>query len=163
MRNILFAIIIFTFLILSGCQSQSHLVFPVKNLPGVQDSNTTIELWGKAADTVAQQLADNLKTEAGRLADLFKYNSILFLILFATMLGGVIFAILTRSSWGWVIPSVAAGGLLSLVFIVQAAVYIKWIILGIVVVALGVLVFKTWQYQKERNKETAKLKEVKSV
>lgn len=130
--------------LLASCQS-SHLIIPS---PTVTDPNAMMELWGPAADTWAQQLADNISTEASRLEDLFKYNGVLFVGLFLALLAGVVFAYLTRSSWGWIIPTVAGVGLLLLVFIVQAAVFIKWIVLAVVVVAFGVLVFKTWQYKK---------------
>ena len=130
-------------LIAPGC-SRVFLTLPSA------DCNTPITAEGQPAIILAQQVANNMQTEAGRLADLFKYNSILFVILFVVIIGGIIFAVLTKSSWGWIIPTAAGGGLLALVFIVQAAAYIKWIVLGIVVVALGVLVYKCWEYQRER-------------
>lgn len=150
---LLFILIITTVSII-GCQ-QSHIIVPNPTNPS--DPNSTMELWGEAANIWIQQMADNVTNEAGRLENLFKYNAELFVILFVVMLGGLAFAYLTKSSWGWVIPAVAGGGLLTLIFIVQAAVYIKWIILAVVVVALGLLVYKAWEYQKERNTESAKL------
>jgi hypothetical protein len=143
---------------LSGC-GQSYIKFnSTNNLK--QDPNDAnapvgqVEATGSAADTLAKQLADNIKTEAARLSDLFQYNSLLFMVLFLVMLGGVVFAVLTKSSWGWIIPTVAGGGLAALVFIVQAAEYIKWIGLGVFAVALGVLIYKAVQYQRERNAAT---------
>jgi hypothetical protein len=115
------------------------------------NSPAPIEATGKAAETLAQQIADNMETEAARLADLFEYNSLLFLTLFLVMLGGVVFAVLTKSSWGWIIPTAAGAGLAVLVFIVQAVQYIKWIGLGIVFVTLGVLIYKAWEYKTERD------------
>jgi hypothetical protein len=128
--------------LLAGCQL-SHLI-----IKSPTDPNATMELSGAAADTWIGQLADNASTEASRLEDLFKYNAVLFVGLFLALLAGIVFAVLTKSSWSWVIPVTAGIGLLLLVFVVQAAVYIKWIVLAVVVVAFGVLVFKTWQYKK---------------
>lgn len=155
MKHFLIAIIIFTFLMLSGCQSQSRIIIPS---PTIQDPNAITDAYGPAADTLAQQIADNLKNEAGRISDLFKYNSFCFIGLFITMLGGVAFAILTRSSWGWIIPTVSLGGIVALIAIVQLIEYIKWITLGILVLALGVLIYKTYEYQKERNTNLKKEK-----
>ncbi|MBE3139525.1 MAG: hypothetical protein IMZ53_02975 [Thermoplasmata archaeon] len=132
-------------LMYTGCNSSLRVnTFTDANSP-------TLVAGGNAANILAQQVADNMKTEAARLSDLFKYNSMLFIVLFAVVIGGVIFAVLTKSSWGWVIPTTAGGGLTALVFITQAAVYIKWIGLGVVVVTLGVLIYKAWEYQRERN------------
>jgi hypothetical protein len=152
---LLTVLLLLSTVVCTGC-GESWISF---NTSGIQvdpnDANipmSRVEATGSAADTLAKQFSDNIKTEAARLADLFEYNSLLFLTLFLVMLGGVVFAVLTKSSWGWIIPTVAGAGLAALVFIVQAVQYIKWIGLGIVFVALGVLIYKTWEYQKERNK-----------
>lgn len=135
MKKLLFSLLLF----LAGCQ-QSHIKF---------DST---ELWGNAADVYAQQLADNVATTQSRFEDLFKYNAEAFIVLFLVMLGGIAFMILTRSKWGWIIPTVAGIGIASLVFIIQAVEYIRWIVLGAAVVAFLILLWKAWEYQRERNK-----------
>jgi hypothetical protein len=112
---------------------------------------------GGAANILATQLAANMANEAARLSDLFKYNSLLFLILFVVMLGGAAFAIITKSSLGYVIPTIAGAGLAILIFITQSVKYINYIVLGVVVIALGVLVYKCYNYQSERNKLAAAL------
>jgi hypothetical protein len=153
---VLCVLLLFTTFMLSSC-GQSSIRINNPRMAGIDpNSPVPIEATGKAAETLAQQIADNIETEAARLTDLFEYNSLLFLTLFLVMLGGVVFAILTKSSWGWIIPTVAGAGLAALIFIVQAAVYIKWIGLGIVLVAFGVLIYKAWEYQKERNALTNK-------
>jgi hypothetical protein len=150
MRAIMLSVLIIGLvlgMVLTGCNSQSHIVIPSTT----GDPNQVTEVWGPAADTLAGQMADNLEVEAGRLADLFKYNAELFVTLFVVFLAGLAFAYLTKSSWGWVIPAVAGLGLLVLIFIVQAVVYIKWIVLAAVIIAVGVLVYKAYEYQQERN------------
>ncbi len=148
MKKILITVLIASLFVLFGCQS-SHIIIPANQLPNAPaDSNGVVEFWGEAAEAVAQQIAANLQNEAGRLAELYKYNSILFVICFITLLAGLAFSYLTKSSWGWVIPAVAGLGLLILIFIAQAAAYIKFIGVVFIVVALGILVFKTWQYKR---------------
>lgn len=157
----LYVLLLFT-TFASGCGT-SYIRFNRSLKVDPNDSNSIvglIEAKGNAADTLAQQFADNIETEEARLANLFKYNSLIFMVLVFVMLGGVIFAVLTKSSWGWIIPTVAGGGMAALVFIVQAAEYIKWIGLGIVVVALGVLIYKAVEYHRERDALAAKEKTV---
>jgi hypothetical protein len=131
-----------------GCAS--HLYISNPRAYGI-DSNSPIIADGKAADTLAEQIVTNLQTEAGRIAKLFEYNSIIFSGLFLAMLGGIVFAALTKSSWSWIIPTVAGGGIFALIFITQVVAYIKWVGLGVAVVVLFVLIYKAWQYQSERN------------
>jgi hypothetical protein len=141
----------------TGCgESWVRLIGPKTWRADPNDPNSlvasyTIEAKGSAADTIAKQEAANIQTEQGRLQELFKYNSWMFMVLFFVMLGGVVFAVLTKSSWSWIIPTAAGGGLMALVFITQAAAYIKYIGLFIVIVALGVLIYKCYNYQSERN------------
>jgi hypothetical protein len=154
MKTFLLYLFLLTSVMFAGC-GESYIRFYDNRPLDSNDPNRPIgqiEAKGQAADTLAKQFACNLQTEQGRLAELFKYNSLVFMVLFFVLIGGVVFAVLTKSSWGWIIPTAAGGGLALLVFVVQAAEYIKWIGLGIVVIALGVLIYKAWQYQAERNK-----------
>ncbi len=157
MKYYLIAMWVCLSIILSGC-SRSFII-----LDYPKDANTPISAEGQAANILAQQVANNMQTEAGRLAELFKYNSALFVILFVIMILGVIFAVITKSSWGWVIPAATGAGLLSLVFIVQAAVYIKWIVLAVIVIAFIVVIYKAYEYQKERNQNQENYKAVLGV
>jgi predicted membrane protein len=120
-----------------------------------------MELWGEAANIWIQQMADNVTNEASRIEDLFRYNGIMYAGLFIILLGGVLFALLTKSSWMWYIPITAGGGLLTLIFIVQAVLYIKWIFLTALIVLVGIFVFKTWQYKKREIVALLKLEEKK--
>jgi hypothetical protein len=61
----------------------------------------------------------------------------------------------------WYIPITAGGGLLTLIFIVQAVLYIKWIFLTALIVLVGIFVFKTWQYKKREIVALLKLEEKK--
>jgi hypothetical protein len=159
-KNLLLCVLFIAALFVAGCGESYIRFFTGQKVlkPDANDVNTPvgfIEAKGSAADTLAKQFAANIQTEEGRLADLFKYNSWMFMVLFFVLIGGVVFAVLTKSSWSWIIPTAAGGGLMLLVFITQATVYIKYIGLGIVVIALGVLIYKAWQYQSERNALTA--------
>lgn len=158
MKNLsTYMLILFMFLstfMCTGC-GESYISFYNNKVLDSNDPNQSVgevTAYGAAADTLAKQFACNLQTEQGRLAELFKYNSLMFMVLFFVLIGGVVFAVLTKSSWGWIIPTAAGGGLALLVFVVQAAEYIKYIGLGILVIALGVVIYKAWEYQAERNK-----------
>ena len=161
MKNLsTYMLILFMFLstfMCTGCGESYIRFFDNRPLDSNEPNSPVgrIEAKGSAADILAKQFADNIETEEARLADLFQYNSLMFMVLFFVLIGGVVFAVLTKSSWSWIIPTAAGGGLMILVFIVQAAEYIKYIGLGIVIIALGVLIYKAWQYQAERNALTA--------
>ena len=72
--------------------------------------------------------------------------------------GGLIFWGITKSKWGWIIPSSAVAGM---TLIVTFARYEKWIGIALLIVALAVLIYKAREYQKERN-ENRKLEGVKN-
>ncbi len=126
--------------LVSGCASS------IKWQP---DPNSPIyTLTGEAADRVAEVIAVNALNQEGRINEVMKYNGWLYASLVALLVGGFIFWGLTRSRFGFVIPSASIGGI---VFITFWAEYSRWISLGVLVVSLSLLVFKAVEYQKERN------------
>lgn len=124
-------------------------------------SLTVLELSGKPAevlvDKVSNELAANIRSAAGRenaLFDQLKKFAAPLLLLFV---GGLIFWGFTRSKWGWVIPAAAVGGLGLIMVFVQLAKYIVW---GLAGVAFLVVIWKAYEYQKERNISLDKIKEL---
>jgi hypothetical protein len=117
-----------------------------------EDPNKVIELRGKAAEDYSARLTEvqaaNQLTAKGRqnemLAELKKSMPLLVL----AGVGGLIFWGFTRSRYGWVIPAATAGGI---VFIIALGRWAEWVTYGIIIIALGLLVWKAIEYQKERN------------
>ena len=119
----------------------------------IKPTDYSIELKGKAADTFAKQLAENIKTVRAMTADVFKKSGILFAGLIITMVGGFIFWGFTGSRFGWVIPAACIAGIAAIIFFVQ---FSKWIFAGVLIIGGLLLVWKTIEYHNERNVERAK-------
>jgi hypothetical protein len=119
------------------------------------DGNTPIEFKGEAANIMAEQIANNLQTEASRFSDMFKKSGELFFYLILVIVGGFIFWGITKSSWGWAIP---AGGMIGIGTMIVALQFgecvLKWgkyLILGLIVFSGVVIIYKAREYQRERN------------
>jgi len=134
-------LLIFTILLIAGCQ-QSMIRF------SENDPNIPIEYRGKAADTIAEQIADNQKTATARVAETQKHNAWLYAGLVIAFVGGLVFWGFTRSRYGFVIPASCAVGL---GLITAFAKFAEWIALGVLVIGLGLLIWKSVEYQRERN------------
>ena len=135
-------------IIFAGCQSNSKIELPVKG-DGVQ------VLHGKVADVYGQTMVVNAKTAQGRVNDAFDSLRKTTPLLMLTLVGGLIFWGITRSKFGWVIPVSALAGI---ILIMTFAQWSAWITGGVLVVALGLLIWKAYEYQSERNKESLKNK-----
>lgn len=145
-------IVLVCLLFIVGCNSSLKMLAPDGY---IADSNNVISATGKAADTLAQQLADNIKTAQARFSDIFKRSGELFFYLILLAVAGFIFWGFTRSKLGWVIPAAALAGIGCVILMLQFGevmyVYAKYIILLVVVIALGLITYKAVQYQRERN------------
>ncbi len=150
MRNV---IIIIGLLLLAGCQSSSRVIVKDPLAAGIADTNQPMELHGKAADTMAEVLADNARTKQGRRSEMMKYNAFLYAGLVILMVAGAAFWGFTRSRYGFVIPMAAVVGI---AFISFWSEYGHWITLGVMIITLSLLVWKVIEYQKERNAERRK-------
>ena len=115
---------------------------------GISDSNIPLEATGKAANTLAHQVAMNISTASSRLADTQKYNSWLYVSLIVLFVGGIIFWFYTKSRFGFVIPVAA---IIGLGLITAFARYGEWIGLSVILGGVGLLVWKAIEYQRERN------------
>ena len=142
----------------SGCASQSTLTLnsPIFGLfADVNDCNTPVlAATGQAASTLAAQIANNMQTAQGRLAETMKFNAYAYLALIGVFVGGLIFWGFTRSRYGWVLPSAAVCGM---GLITSFAEYAKYINIGILVLAGALLTWKAVEYHQERDAERAKL------
>lgn len=89
-----------------------------------------------------------MQTAKGRqnemLAELKKVLPVLVLV----MVGGLAFWGFTRSRYGFVIPASAGCGI---IFILVLGRWAEIVTIAVLLVALGVLVWKAIEYQKERN------------
>lgn len=123
-----------------GCGQQSKIEVPI---PG----NGVRTLTGKAADAYASMMVANEKTSQGLTGDVIGGMKKTIPLLVLTMVGGLIFWGLTRSRFGWVIPASAIAGI---TLILAFARWSNWITGGVIIVALALLVWKAYEYQKER-------------
>lgn len=110
-------------------------------------------LKGEAADVLAESMAQNMLDDQGIKARLHKYDATLYVSMVGLLVAGLIFWGLTRSHWGWVIP---AGAVCGLAFIEYWPQYGKWIAFGLAGTAVGLLIWKAREYQKERDTYIAK-------
>jgi len=141
---------------LTGCGSESKLEISRWNGVEYDPNEPVILATGKAADTLAEQVAANMQTAQGRLAATQKYNAYLYAALVIMFVGGLVFWGFTRSRYGWVIPAAATGGL----FLVTGfARYAEYAVLGVAAVTVALLVWKAVEYQRERNENG--IKEIK--
>lgn len=148
---------IFLFLLLSvnllfsltGCNSQSQIKITRWNGIEYDPNEPIITAAGKAADTLAAQVAANIQTAQGRLSAAQEYNVYLYPALIIMFVGGLIFWGFTRSHYSWVIPSASIAGLFLLTAFAR---YAEYCVLGVMVIVIAVLVWKAIEYQKERNK-----------
>lgn len=89
---------------------------------------------------------------------------IIFSFLVITFVAGCAFAFFTKSSKGWVIPVSSIAGMCLIAILVKWLKAFAWIAGGIVgvvmLITLGLLVWKTWQYWQERNTALEKLKSI---
>jgi len=135
---------------ITGCQNSQKTT--MVRIRSSAEPNQVIELTGQAAKDytikIAEVQAANMQTAKGRqnemLAELKKVLPWLVLALVA----GLIFWGYTRSRYGWVIPSATAGGT---VFILAVGRWAEWITAGVILIALGLLIWKCIEYQRERN------------
>ncbi len=88
------------------------------------------------------------------VANLFESLPKNFNFLILVFVGGLIFWGYSKSKQGWVVPSASVGGI---VLMVVFAKYATWIAAIVLVVALGLFIWKALEYQRERN-ENAKEK-----
>jgi len=156
----MFGLLVLTIFLLSGCSAlNSTMRMSPVNTIDANEPQTAIEFTGKAADMIAERisatLAANIQTKEGRLNELIGVLKKYFGWLFLTLLGGFIFWGFTRSRYGWVIPVVS---LVGMGFIVVFTGQAEWVPYIVVAITLGLLVWKAYEYQKERNAETVKRK-----
>lgn len=158
---IIFIALLGFLLLCSGCAEQSSLILNSSVfglVQNVNDSNTPVlQATGQAASTLAAQIASNMQTAQGRLAETMKYNSYAYLALVIAFVGGLVFWGFTRSRWGWVIPSASVGGL---GLITAFAAYTKYINMGILVLVGAFLIWKAIEYKQERDDNYLKMKEI---
>lgn len=156
MKSLISLILVFSFFasltLVMGCNSELRTYAPNLLMP---DGNTPIEFKGEAANIMAEQIANNLQTEASRFSDMFKKSGELFFYLILVIVGGFIFWGITKSSWGWAIP---AGGMIGIGTMIVALQFgecvLKWgkyLILGLIVFSGVVIIYKAREYQRERN------------
>jgi len=138
----------------AGCEQESKLNIQRWGVAGNKcDPNDApvvpvISATGKAADTLAKQAAENMRTAQGRLAAIQTQSAFLYSAMFVMFVGGLVFWGFTRSRYGWVIPAASIGGLFLLITVTR---YAEYCVLGMIVVTIAVLVWKAVEYQKERN------------
>ncbi len=162
MKSLISLILILSFFtsltLVMGCISELRTYTPNLLMP---DGNTPIEFKGEAATIMAEQIAANLQTEASRFSDMFKKSGELFFYLILLIVGGFIFWSITKSSWGWAIPAGGMAGIATMIIALQfGECVLKWgkyLILGLVVLAGLVIIYKCREYQKERNENRSKL------
>ncbi len=130
--------IVICLVLLSGCSSLQLWKKPTK------PQEKTMET------IVAEAIADNLKTPAGRVAAISK--DWLYKVLILMLVGGLVFWGITRSHWGWIVPSASIAGISMMIFFAKYAEIVALIVLGL---GLAVIIYKAWEYQKERNEQTA--------
>lgn len=137
---------------LSGCPDQSSLQIylhpkDVKSL--LKDPcDVMVILKGKPADTVAVQLADNMKTKQATVQQIYKYNGFLYALFVVLFVGGLIFWRLTGSRFGWIIPTASILGIgLIIAFTAYALIFSAVCVL----LAIGLLTWKAIEYHKERD------------
>lgn len=94
--------------------------------------------------TLIEQVPEQAKILAYTLGEMPKTFGLLVLL----FVGGLIFWGLTRSKWGWIIPASSAAGMWLIVAFARWAWLIGLIGIGL---ALFVLIWKAWEYQRERN------------
>ena len=146
----LIIIILIILLLTAGCHCNKSKMFITyePNDPNCSTVPTSIVLEGKPAEIVSEVMAINFQNVKGRENVLFDSIVKVAAPLLLLFVGGLIFWGITRSKWGWVIPAASAGGLGLIVVFIQAARYIIW---GMVGIAFLVIIYKAYEYQKERN------------
>ena len=152
-------IAILIFLCLTSCKSPDSIraMIPSKDLVslGVKDVNlppeTPVLLWltGKPAEIYTQSLADNNQSNQAVVNKIYKWNGTIYLLSFVVLLAGIAFWVINPlSKWKLVLPAV---GLSGIVLIRTFTEYGGYISLGVVVIGSGILLFKLWDYLKDRN------------
>jgi hypothetical protein len=135
----------------AGCSSAFKSSSSVLIHTGTEP-NQVVELTGQAAENYAARITEvhaaEQQTAKGRqnemIAELKKVLPIFTLVMFA----GLAFWGFTRSRFGWVVPGAAIGGI---IFILAVGRWAEWVTAGVIVIVLGLLVWKAVEYQKERN------------
>jgi hypothetical protein len=149
-------------LLCSGCANSTlTLNRPIVGLcKDSNDCNTPVlKATGKAAETLATQIAHNLQTAQGRLAETMKFNAYAYLALIGVFVGGLIFWWFTRSSYGWIFPASAIAGMGLITAFAQYSTYIN---AGILILAGALLIWKAIEYHQERDAEALKLYALKN-
>lgn len=149
-----FLITVLLSVLIFGCATYSSVKLGSGEILGVVDSNSPIEFTGESANIIAQQLADNLKNKQAMLSDMFAKSGELFAGLVVVMVGGFIFWGLTRSRYGWVIPSACIGGMVAMGIMITHS---KLIFTGVLIVSAALLIWKAVEYHTERNQERDRL------
>lgn len=141
-------LMIICLLFMAGCSEQLSTI--TYKPP---DANVPYVFTGKAADTIAAKIAENVQTKEGRINELLDVTKKYFGWLFLTLIGGLVFWGFTRSRYGWVIPAASIGGMVLIITFNSIAGWIPYIVVAI---GLGLVVWKAIEYQQERNNETTK-------
>ncbi len=134
-------VLIMAAILVVGCQSSSRIEIPI---PG--DGVRVIE--GKAADDYVAGLVNNAKTAKARVNEMLAELGRVLPTLVFILIGGLVFWGLTKSSVGWVVPAAVIGGM---VFIIAFTRWAEWIAGGVILIALGVFIYKAVEYRRERN------------
>ena len=100
--------------------------------------------WPVYKPTIPQEISKGVEGTADLMRDLPKTFGLLVLV----FVGGCVFWGFTKSKWGWVIPSSSVAGMWLMVTFARFATLIA--LLGVAVM-MGILIWKAWEYQKERN------------
>lgn len=135
--KLLYLLLLLLLCMTAGCQ-ESLISFGQSKIPASSDPNAIREV---------------VKGELQKLTDPTSRFGDMGLVCMILIIGGVIFAVITKTSWGWIIP--AAGGL-GLGIMVMFQQYKMIIGLSLLALCLTVIIYKAWEYQKERNENGAK-------
>ena len=116
------------------------------------DPNQIIELSGRAAYDYSVRLTEvqvaNMQTAKGRQNEMLAELKKVLPWLGLAGVAGVVFWGFTRSRYGWIIPGAAVGGI---IFIIAIGRWAEWVTAGVILIALGILVWKCIEYKRERN------------
>jgi outer membrane murein-binding lipoprotein Lpp len=149
-------------LVFAGCLSTAkvRIVSSAEpNKPG-----QVIELQGDAAEKYSARITEvsaaNMQTAKGRQNEMIAELKKVLPWLGITIVAGLVFWGYTRSRYGWVIPGAAVAGI---IFILTVGRWAEWITAGVIVIALGLLVWKCIEYQLERNQNGSRAATVKTA
>lgn len=145
-----------------GCVDKSSFLFDENKNDPNEGMLVEASFEGKPASVVAETTvevwAENERSAKGRENALFNTVKKTAIPLVALFVGGLIFWGITRSKQGWIIPAAALAGLILVISMAQVAKYIVW---GMVGISVLVLIWKAYEYQKERNISLEEVKRLK--